>query len=146
MSDTAIDIKIDSAYRKSESLYKAKTTWQQDIDTLLDRMNELNRLMTDLHTLLLNITFEIERDMKGFKESKMAPRSIKKIVSNSVKILNRVQRSVLYPGVKTTYYTLHQEISYLNELVVDRSVGISLDTDAEMAEIIKGTIKAANRK
>jgi len=146
MNDMAIDIKIDTANRKSESLYKKKTSWQQDVDSLLDRMNELNKLLTDLHALLLNITFEIERDMTGFKKSKMAPAGIKKLVAVSIKILNQVHRSTLYPGVKTTHHTLKQEISYLNELIADRSVSIALDNDSEMKEIIQSTLQAANRK
>ena len=146
MSTATIDLKIDTAYKKSESLYKAKTTWQQNIDTMLDRMNDLNRLMTDLHTVLLHITFEIERDMAGFKKSKAAPLAVKKLVATSIKILNRIHRSTLFPGVKTTYHILHQEISYLNELVEDRATAISLDNDDEMKEIIKSTVKAARRK
>ncbi len=146
MATTTIDLKIETACKKSEALYKRKPTWQEEVDDLLDRMNALNKVLNTFHALLLKLTFDIERDMDGFKKSKHAPTNIKRLVAISVKILNLVQRSKLYPGVKTTYHTLKQEISYLNELVHDRQVSLELDEDDEMKSIIEATVSAAKRK
>jgi hypothetical protein len=145
MSVATIDLKIDTTYQKSVAIHKANTSWQKDIDSLLDRMNELNEYLTTLHGLLLGLTFEIERDMDGFKKSQAAPVKLSKLVRICVKMLNVVKSSDLYPGVKTTYSTLRQEISYLNELIADRKVSKDLDADEEMQDIIKATIKAAKR-
>ena len=146
MATATIDLKIESAYKSSKALYKKEQTWQEKVDSLLDRMNELNTMLTSFHTLLLKLTFEIERDMDSFKESKNAPSNIKKILEISVKLLNSVKKSDLYPGVKTNYYTLKQELSYLNELAHDRLISINLDKDEEMQSIIEATINAAKPK
>jgi hypothetical protein len=146
MAAATIDLKIKTAYKESEALYKKEATWQQKVDNLLDRMNALNKALISLHSVLLKLSFEIERDMEGFKKSRLAPSSIKKVVAISVKILNKIHRSDLYPGVKTTYYTLKQEISYLNELVNDRKVSLELEEDDEMKSIIESTLSAAKRK
>lgn len=146
MSVATIDTKIKSACKRSESLYNAEPTWQEKVDHLLDRMNLLNGFLDSYRELLLMLTFEIERDMDGFRKSEAAPKNIKKLVAISVKILNKIHKSDLYPGVKTTFHKLKQEISYLNELVHDRDLSIKLAADKEMDEIIKTTISAANRK
>ncbi len=142
----AIDLKIETTYKKSLAVHKNQANWQKDIDNLLDRMNELNEYLTNLHGLLLNLTFEIERDMAGFKASKIAPDVLKKLVQLSAKMLNLVKKSDLYRGVKTTYATLRQEVSYLNELAADRMISAELDTDEDFATIAKATIKAAKHK
>jgi hypothetical protein len=146
MSVATLDIKINSAYKQSENLYKREQSWQEQIDSLLDRMNALNGFLDSYRELLLKLTFEIERDMDGFRNSQNAPIIIKKLVAVSIKALNRIQKSDLYPGVKTTFHKLRQEISYLNELVHDRKVSIELMNDEEMDEIIQTTLTAANRK
>lgn len=146
MSTATIDLKIETAYRESQVLYKKEQTWQEKVDKLLDRMNALNRMLTALHSLLLKLTFEIERDMDGFKQSKHAPANIKKLVTITAKLLNTVRQSDLYPGVKTTYHTLKEEVSYLNELLHDRQVSLELDEDDEMKSIIEATLSAPKRK
>jgi sugar phosphate isomerase/epimerase len=146
MSAATIDIKIAATYKQSEVLYKAKSTWQKDIDDMLDRMNELNSYLTSLHKLLLSLTFNIEHDMKGFKQSITAHKNLGQLVALCVKMLNVVRKSDLYPGVKTSYHSLKEEISYLNELANDRKVALELEADSEMGDIINATIKAAKRK
>lgn len=146
MSTATIDLKIKTACKESQALYKKEPTWQEKVDNLLDRMNALNKMLVAFQRVLLKITFEIERDMEGFKKSENAPANIKKLVAVSVKILNLVHKSDLYPGVKTTYHTLKQEISYLNELVHDRKVSIELEADDEMKNIIQSTLSAAKRR
>jgi hypothetical protein len=140
----SIDKKINTAQEKSELLYKQnkqKTTWQQKVDSLLDRMNELNGLLMPLHIVLLNLTIDIERDFIGFKQSQLAPSSLKKINQITAKLLALVRKSDLYPGVKTTYYLIKQENNYLRELLADRATSKELAEDAEMTEIMKETIR-----
>lgn len=146
MATATIDLKIQTAYKESQVLYKQEPSWQEKVDKLLDRMNALNRLLIGLHGVVLRLTFEIERDMDGFKNSNTAPKAIKKLVEGGIKMLAKVRASDLYPGVKTTYHTLKQEISYLNELVHDRKVSLELDEDEEMKSIIESTLSAAKRK
>ncbi len=146
MATATIDLKIQTAYKESQVLYKREPTWQEKVDSLLDRMNALNRLLIGLHGVVLRLTFEIERDMDGFKNSKGAPKAIKKLVEDAMKMLAKVRATDLYPGVKTTYHTLRQEVSYLNELVHDRKVSLELDEDDEMKSIIETTLSAAKRK
>ncbi|MFN8276467.1 MAG: hypothetical protein U0T84_03210 [Chitinophagales bacterium] len=146
MESTTIDLKISSAYQQSEALCKRKPRWQDDVDNLLDRMNDLNKMLVSLHRVLLQLTFEIERDMEGFKRSETAPVIIKKLVALSTRAMNLVRQSDLFPGVKTTYRILKQEINYLNELLHDRSVSIALDEDEVMEEIVRSTISAVKAK
>ena len=141
----SIDKKINTAQEKSELLFKQKSTWQEKVDSLLDRMNELNGLLMPLHTVLLNLTIEIERDFIGFKQSKIAPDSLKKINLITAKLLSLVRKSDLYPGVKTTYYLIKQENNYLRELLADRTTSNELEEDSEMLEIMKDTIKAIDK-
>ncbi len=145
MAVATIDSKIETAFRQSQTFSKEEMSWQEKVDKLLDRMNALNRLLTGLHGVVLKLTFEIERDMDGFKKSKIAPEAIKKLVAGATRTLNKVYKSDLYPGVKTTYHTLKQEISYLNELVHDRKVSIELDEDDEMKSIIESTLNTIKR-
>lgn len=142
----SIDKKINTAQEKSEFLSKQKITWQEKIDNLLDRMNKLNGLLMPLHTILLNLTIEIEKDFLGFKESKIAFDSIKKINLITSKLLSIVRKSDLYPGVKTTYYLIKQENNYLKELLADRATSKELDTDNEMQQIMNDTIKVIDSK
>ena len=146
MATATIDKKIETAYKKSEEIYNKPFTWQEKVDELLDRMNALNKMLTTLQGVLLKITFEIERDMDGFKQSQMAPDAIRKLVSVSARILNIVHKSDLYPGVKTTYHALKQEVSYLNELAHSRKVSLQLDKDNDMENIIESTLRAARGK
>ncbi|MFN8322269.1 MAG: hypothetical protein U0T74_06375 [Chitinophagales bacterium] len=146
MATATIDLKIETAYKKSEALYRKKQIWQEEVDELLDRMNALNKVLTIFHELLLKLSFDIERDMDSFKKSENAPANIKRLVAVSAKLLKLVYHSDLYPGVKTTYRTLKQEVSYLNELVHDRAVSIELEKDDEMKSIIESTLSATKRK
>ena len=146
MSIATIDLKIQTAFKESEALYKRETTWQEKVDSLLDRMNELSGLMDCLKSVLLRLTFEIERDMDGFSKSQQGPIVMKKLVSISIKMLNAIRKSDLYPGVKTSYTNLKQEISYLNELLHDRKVSLELEDDDEMKSIIESTLSASRQK
>lgn len=139
---TTIDKKLISAQEKSNILLKRKTTWQQDVDSLLDRMNELNGLLMQLHAILLNLTIEIERDFNDFKKSQVAPDAIKNITLLAAKLLAVVRKSDLYPGVKTTYYLIKQENNYLRELWADSVTSNELNEDAEMTQILNDTVKA----
>lgn len=146
MSATTIELKIASARKQSEILYKKdNSSWQQKVDSLLDRMNELNGLLGQVHTLLLSLNFELERDSIGFKESQNAPEGLKALTTVISKILILVRKSDLYPGVKTIYSTIKCENNYLRELLQDRKIGMELDEDPEMKQIIAETIKAAKK-
>lgn len=142
MTATAIDRKIETAYRESEALSKQQPTWQEQIDSLLDRMNDLTKLMLSLERIVLKINFEIERDMESFRKSEKGHLVLQKIISLSFKMMTAIRKSDLYPGVKTAYANLKQELSYLNELISDRKVSLELEGDDEMNEIVKATIKA----
>jgi|GEM_PF-1704383 len=144
-SSIDIDKKISSAQTKSESLFKRELTWQEKVDNLLDRMNELNGLLISLHTILLNLTIEIDRDFNGFKESAIATDAIQTINTITAKLLRKVRLSDLYPGVKTTYLLIKQENNYLRELLSDRSTSIDLESDKKLAEIMERTIKAIEK-
>ncbi|MBS1634598.1 MAG: hypothetical protein JST26_01660 [Bacteroidetes bacterium] len=146
MSIITIDSKILKAKEQSEFLFKQKATWQEQVDDLLDRMNELNRLLTHLHSILLNLSFELERDFSNFKQSHIAPEGIKSITVVTSKILRLVRKSDLYPGVKSTYSSIKQENDLLKELLHDRQIGLELDLDAEMQKIISDSLKVAKRK
>ncbi len=143
MSVATIDLKIQTAYKESEALARKELNWQEKIDNLLDRMNELSGFMDGMKNVVLRLTFEIERDMEGFRKSKQAPVLMKKLVKLSVGMLNVIRKSDLYPGVKTSYANLKQEISYLNELLHDREVSLALEEDDEMKNIIQSTLTAA---
>ncbi|MCC6371547.1 MAG: hypothetical protein IT236_11130 [Bacteroidia bacterium] len=145
MSAATIDLKIDSARKQTEAFYKLEYSWQEKIDSLLDRMNELNGLLGKLHTLLLKLNFELERDTEGFKASVKGPESVKALTTIISKILVLIRRSDLYPGVKTIYSTIKTENNYLKELLHDRNVSIELNTDAEMQKIISETIAASKK-
>ncbi len=142
MTATAIDRKIETAYRESEALSKQQPTWQEQIDSLLDRMNDLTKLMLSLERIVLKINFEIERDMESFRKSEKGHLVLQKIISLSFKMMTAIRKSDLYPGVKTAYANLKQELSYLDELISDRKVSLELEGDDEMNEIVKATIKA----
>lgn len=143
MSSLTIDSKLHTAKRQSELLYKNKQTWQEKVDNMLDRMNSLNAILTELHSLLLGLNFEIERDFKGFKESKEAPETILEITKPVTQILILVRRSDLYPGVKTMFASLREEIRYLKELVQDRAVGLDLENDPDIDNIMDKFLKAS---
>ncbi len=145
MSAETIDLKINSARTKTESIYKGEHTWQDDIYSLLDRMNELNEILGKLQSLLLGLTFELERDSEGFKKSQNAPEGIKSVTTNISKILILIRKSDLYPGVKTIYGTIKAENNYLKELLHDRDISIQLDSDIEMQEVISATLSAAKK-
>lgn len=144
-ASVSIDKKINTAQLKSELLFKRKLTLQEKVDNLLDRMNELNGLLMPLHTLLLHLTFEIERDFNGFKKSIIAYDSLKKINLTTAKTLALVRKSDLFPGVKTTFYLIKQENNYLRELLQDRTTGIELENDPEMLAIMNDTVKAIEK-
>lgn len=139
---TNIDKKLITAQEKSKLLLKRKTTWQEKVDSLLDRMNELNGFLMPLHTILLNLTIEIERDFNGFKQSEIAPNAVKDITHLTAKLLSLVRKSDLYPGVKTTYYLIKQENNYLRELLANSITSNELSEDTEMAQLLNDTIKA----
>lgn len=143
---TTIDLKIENAYKQSEALSKLKPTWQEGVDDLLDRMNELTKMMDALGRIVLKVNFEIERDMSGFRNSKNGHIVLKKVIALSIKMMNAIRKSDLYPGVKTAYANLKQELSYLNELINDRKVSLELEEDDEMKNIIQSTLSAAKRK
>lgn len=145
MSVSTIELKINSAKKQSEILYKKELNWQDEIDNLLDSMNELNGLLGKVHSMLLNLSFELERDAKGFKKSKKAPEGLKIITTIVSKLLILVRKSQLYPGVKSTFSIIKAENNYLKELLNDRNIGIELDEDVEMKKIIADTLKAAKK-
>lgn len=141
---TAIERKISTASKQSEDILRKDTkSWQEEVDGMLDRMNELNSLLTGLQKVMLFLTFEIERDFQDFKKSEFAGKELKKVVKLLVHFLNDVYKSDLYPGVKSTYHTLKKEVSYLNELLNDSKVSEELDQDEEMQNLIKATLKAS---
>lgn len=142
MTTAAIDRKIETAYKQSEALSKQHLTWQEDIDSILDRMNELTKWMGTLERIVLRINFEIERDMDGFRKSEKGYVLLEKFIAISFKMMNAIHKSDLYPGVKTAYANLKQELTYLNELIVDRKVALELEDDDEMKKIIEATLKA----
>lgn len=146
MSSNTIELKIDSARKQSELLYKTKGSWQEEVDNLLDRMNELGGLLNNIHSILLSLNFEIERDSQNFKESEKAPAAIKSLTTTISKILILVRKSSLYPGVKSIFRTIKTENNYLRELLHDRKVGIELDSDDEMKDIINRTLNAVKKK
>ena len=143
-ASVSIDKKINTAQLKSELLFKRKLTLQKKVDNLLDRMNELNGLLMPLYTLLLHLTFEIERDFNGFKKLIIAYDSLKKINLTTAKTLALVRKSDLFPGVKTTFYLIKQENNYLRELLQD-TIGIELENDPEMLAIMNDTVKAIEK-
>ena len=145
MSAITIGLKIDSARKQTELLHNKKNNWQEKVDSLLDRMNELNALLGQLHSVLLSLNFEIERDSKGFKKAKNAPEGLKALTTLTSKILILVRKSDLFPGVKTIYSTIKTEKNYLRELLHDRNISIELESDSEMQEIISKTIKVSGK-
>jgi len=142
---STIEIKIDSARKETEALVKKEYTWQQEVDSFLDRINELGGLLSDIHKLLLTITFEVERDFTNFKKSESGQADIKRMSNAVSKMLMVVRRSDLFPGVKNTYYSLKTENNYLKELLSDGKVGNELDSDPEMAEIVKKSLEAIKK-
>lgn len=142
MTTAAIDRKIETAYKQSEVLSKQHPTWQEEVDNLLDRMNELTKWMGTLERIVLRINFEIERDMAGFKKSDKGYLILEKFIALSFKMMNVIRKSDLYPGVKTAYANLKQELAYLNELIADRKIALELEEDDEMKKIIEVTLKA----
>ena len=142
MSVATIDLKLETARKQSDVLFKENLSWQEQVDNMLDRMNELNGMVSKLQSVLLNLNFELERDVKGFKESTKAPEVLHQITLTVSKALRLIRKSDLYPGVKTTFGLLREENRYLKELLQDRTISIELDNDAEMQEIIANTLKA----
>lgn len=141
---TAIERKISTASRQSEDIIrKDQRSWQEKVDRMLDRMNELGSHLTTLHKVVLFLTFEIERDFENFKKSDSARTDLKNLVKLLVPFLDSVYKSDLYPGVKSMYHTLKKELSYLNELLNDSKVSEELDQDDEMQNLIKATLKAS---
>jgi len=111
---------------------------------MLDRMNSLNSILTELHSMLLGLNFEIERDFKSFKESKEAPGIILEITKPVTQILILVRKSDLYPGVKTMFASLREEIRYLKELVQDRAIGLELENDPDIDNIMDKFLKTSS--
>ena len=144
MSSLTIDSKLNTAKRQSELLYKKKQTWQEKVDDLLDRMNSLNAVLTELHSMLLGLNFEIERDFKGFKESQHAPEIIGETTNLVARILILVRKSDLYPGVKTMFASLREEIRYLRELAEDRNTSLDLEKDPEIDDIRDRFLKTSS--
>lgn len=145
MSVSTIELKIDSAKKESDSLLKKKYSWQEDVDSLLDRINELNGHLATLHKVLLYITFEIERDFSSFKKSENGFSTIKKITQDVSKMLVIVRKSDLFPGVKSIYYLLKTENNYLRELYLDGKVGLELEEDDEMKKIMADSLNALKK-
>jgi hypothetical protein len=143
MSVITIDLKLDSAKKQSEFLFKQKLSWQEEVDTLLDRMNDLNGFLSDMQKMLISLNFELERDFKAFKDSEKAPDLLKNITTLVAKMLRMVRSSDLYPGVKTTFGILKEENNYLREMLSDRNISIELEADPEMQKIITDTVKAS---
>lgn len=138
---TAIERKISTASRQSEDIIRKDTrSWQEKVDRMLDRMNELGSHLTTLHKVVLYLTFEIERDFQNFKKSDSAKTDLKNLVRLLIPFLNAVRKSDLYPGVKSTYRTLKSEVSYLNELLSDSKVSDELDQDEDWQNLIKASL------
>lgn len=144
MSAITLEKKINSAETQSE-LYKKQTNWQEDVDSFLDRINELSGVLTDYHKLLLTLIFELERDSQGFKESKLAPEGLKRITTTTSKMLAIVRKSDLFAGVKTIYYSVKTENNYIRELLHDRLISLELENDEEMKTIVTKTITSLNK-
>jgi hypothetical protein len=144
MSVITLERKINSAETQSE-LFKKQTNWQEEVDSFLDRINELSGLLTDYHKLLLTLIFELERDSQGFKESKLAPEGLKRITTTTSKILAIVRKSDLFAGIKTIYYSVKTENNYIRELLHDRLISIELENDEEMKTIVTKTITSLNK-
>ncbi len=138
---TAIERKISTASKQSEAIIrKDHQSWQEKVDRMLDRMNELGSHLTTLHKVVLFLTFEVERDFENFKKSDVARTDLKNLVRLLVPFLTVVRKSDLYPGVKSTYSTLKGEVSYLNELLSDSKVSDELDQDEEWQNLIKASL------
>jgi hypothetical protein len=147
MSVSTIDLKISTSQEKAEVLLrKDNQSWQKQVDDLLDRMNELNNFMTSLHSILLGLTFEIDREYADFKKSEYAPKGITAINLITAKMLRLVRKSDLYPGVKSNYFLLKQENNYLRELLADVKTSKELENDEEMKKIVKDTVKILEHK
>jgi hypothetical protein len=144
MSTATIDLKLETAKKQSEVLYKYQPTWQEKVDNLLDRMNELNGHLNKIQSLLIGINFELERDFSGFKESEKAPKIILEITTIVSKILRVVRKSDLYPGVKTTFALLRDENRYLKELLEDSKISHELENDSEMHSIMDEFLKVSS--
>lgn len=142
MSVTALERKIDAAKKESDGWMKKNHVWQEEVDSLLDRMNRLNGLMGNMHGLLLGLTFEIERDFSNFKKSETGNDLLRIFTQTISKILLQIHKSDLYPGVKTVYGLIKTENNYLRELAADRKVALELEQDDEMAEVMKKTSEA----
>lgn len=145
MSVTTIDLKLCSAKKQSEVISKQPLTWQEEVDSLLDRMNALNGVLNSLNNIVLGINFELERDFEGFKESQNAPKLLGEITTIVSKIMRIVRKSDLYPGVKTVFATLREENRYLKELLNDRNLSIELESDPEMHDIMNAFLEASSR-
>lgn len=145
MTDTVIDKKIETAKKRSDFLYKESERFNAEdkINELLDRMNELSKIMQELHGLIIELVFEIGRDMVDFKESKIAHETLSKFTTTNSKILRIIRKSDLYPGVKTIFYNLRLENNYLKELIEDSQMSIELEDDKELKKIVKDSIKAS---
>ena len=138
--ETMLDLKINSATKTVKQIKAVPLTYEEKINKLLDAMNELNGILNDLQEVVILLTYEIERDMSSFKQSTSAHNALSIFIKLVSKILIKVRASDLYPGVKTTYYSIRTENNYLKELIKDRDTGILLDSDTEMQAIIKSTI------
>lgn len=137
MSVATIDLKLEAAKKQSDELYKRQPTWQEEVDSLLDRMNELGGVLNSLQSILISINFELERDFEGFKESQKAPKMLSTITTTVSKILRVVRKSDLYPGVKTVFSTLRDENRYLKELLEDRKLSFELENDPEIDSMMR---------
>ena len=142
----SIDKKISTAEIKSIQITSQKLTWQETVDNLLDRMNELNGLLIQMHTVLLSLTIDIEKDFAGFKQSEIASDSLKNINKVTAKVLVLVRKSDLFPGVKSTYYEIKKENNYLRELLADRNTGAELEKDGKIQTIMNETLRLAAKK
>lgn len=143
MSVATLERKIDAAKKESDVLMKKNHTWQEEVDSLLDRINQLNGLMGGMHGLLLGLAFEIERDFSNFKKSETGNIWLKSITQSISKMLLQIRKSDLFPGVKTVYYLIKTENNHLRELSADRKTGLELERDAEMEEIMKKSSDAS---
>ncbi len=137
--ETLLDLKINTATETVKKIEPIPLTYEEKINKLLDAMNTLNGVLQTLNDLVLMLTFEIERDMQGFKQSNKAPQALAIFVKIVSKVLVNVRNSELYPGVKTTYYKIKTENNYLKELIQDREIAMQLATDNEMKAIVKAT-------
>ncbi|MDX2172063.1 MAG: hypothetical protein SFY56_03035 [Bacteroidota bacterium] len=139
-----IDLKINTAQNEFKHLKKVQLTYEDKINKLLDKMNELSGMLSKLHEIILVLTFDLERDMLSFKKSETAHLNIKLLSKEISKLLITVRKSDLYPGVKTIYGLIKTENNYLKELVQDKLMGIELDNDTEMQNIIFKTVGKNN--